>query len=70
MGAACSSRKKPLDRNPAMIHWVDDLLVFGNSNAKREELMSRMEKPNGGKYTLERMGVASWFLGIQMLQTD
>ena len=53
-----------------MIHWVDDLLVFGNSNAKREELMSRMEKPNGGKYTLERMGVASWFLGIQMLQTE
>ena len=40
-----------------MIHWVDDLLVFGNSNAKREELMSRMEKPNGGKCTLERMAL-------------
>ena len=42
-----------------MIHWVDDLLVFGNSNAKREELMSRMEKPNGGKYTLERMATGA-----------
>ena len=52
-----------------LIHWVDDLLLFGSDDEMREALVKAIKK----KYVLQAMGdggVASWFLGMVIRQSE
>ena len=49
-----------------LIHWVDDLLVMSNSDAHRLALMKCITS----RYKLEDMGLAKWFLGMELVQSD
>ena len=49
-----------------LVHWVDDLLVMSNSDAHRLALIECIKR----RYKLEDMGLAKWFLGMELVQTD
>ena len=49
-----------------LVHWVDDLLVMSNSDVHRLALIERIKR----RYRLEDMGLAKWFLGMELVQTD
>ena len=52
-----------------LIHWVDDLLLFGNDEEIRLELVESIKS----KYELKLEGdngVASWFLGMVIRQSE
>lgn len=53
-----------------MVVYVDDVLYYSNDEARMERLIDSWTSAEGKNRTIERMGVAKWFLGIKIDQTN